>query len=375
MEVVRARTLAPQNEHLLSSATLKHRNRIGKPGLRKLSTLKTPSFLYFSRPLSGANLAMCCRKLSTFKPKPPLIPPIYSRQYSFNPKSSITKISLECRIIEEEPTYINTNRHYGTCVSLLNHPNPEISCFYQKGFSQITKEVTGKALHALCIKGLVNSTVFYSNTLINMYSKFGHIGLSRYLFDKMSDRNEASWNNMMSGFVRAGFYRESMRFFNEMRGFGVKPSGIAFASLVTACERSEWMRIEGVQVHGFIVKVGLLSDVFVGTPACAFIWELWIGCRCNEGCGSVDNLKWGRGIHSLVLKFGWNSNVCTSNTLITMYSDAGRCEDAESVFQGMVEKDMISWNSMMACYAQDGNCLDALKLLCTMFLHEKRSIM
>ena len=56
-----------------------------------------------------------------------------------------------------------------------------------------------------------------------------------------------------------------MRFFNEMRDFGVKPSGIAFASLVTACERSEWMHIEGVQVHGLIVKVGLLSDVFVGT--------------------------------------------------------------------------------------------------------------
>ena len=145
---------------------------------------------------------MCCRKLSTFKPKPPLIPLIYSRQYSVNPKS-ITKISSECRIIEEEPTYMNTNRHYGTCVSLLNHPNPEISCFYRKGFSQVTKEVTGNALHALCIKGLVDLTVFYSNTLINMYSKFGHIGLSRYLFDKMSDRNEASWNNMMSGlFVR-----------------------------------------------------------------------------------------------------------------------------------------------------------------------------
>ncbi|KAJ6678235.1 PENTATRICOPEPTIDE REPEAT-CONTAINING PROTEIN [Salix viminalis] len=303
----------------------------------------------------------------------------------------------------------------------------------------------------------------------------------------MSDRNEASWNNMMSGFVRAGFYRESMRFFNEMRDFGVKPSGIAFASLVTACERSEWMRIEGVQVHGFIVKVGLLSDVFVGTSlvhlygnyglaadamkvfqemiyknvvswtalmvayvdygepsmvmniyrrmrteglscndntmssvisSCVSLKDEWLGYQvlgnvirngletnvsvgnslismfgyfgsvkeaccvfscmgehdtiswnsmiaaytrnglCKEslrcfswmfnvhkeinsttlstvlaGCGSVDNLKWGRGIHSLVLKFGWNSNVCTSNTLITM----------------------------------DGNCLDALKLLATMF--------
>lgn len=416
---------------------------------------------------------------------------------------------------------MNTNRHYGTCVSLLNHPNPEISCFYQKGFSQITKEVTGKALHALCIKGLVNLTVFYSNTLINMYSKFGRIGFSRYLFDKMSERNDASWNNMMSGFVRAGFYRESMRFFNETRDFGVKPSGIAVASLVTACERSEWMLIEGVQVHGFIVKVGLLSDVFVGTSlvhlygnyglaadamkvfqemiyknvvswtalmvayvdygepsmvmniyrrmrsegmscndntmssvistcvslenellgyqvlghvikygletnvsvanslismfgyfgsveeACyvfsgmdehdtiswnsmiaayirnglckeslrCFSWMFRVHKEINSttlstmlaGCGSVDNLKWGRGIHSLVLKFGWNSNVCASNTLITMYSDAGRCEDAELVFQGMVEKDMISWNSMMACYAQDGNCLDALKLLATMF--------
>ncbi|CAK7355434.1 unnamed protein product [Dovyalis caffra] len=463
---------------------------------------------------------MCCRKLSTFRSKPPLIADIFSRQNPLNPKP-ISTISLECRIIEEEPTNTSTNRHYGTYVSLLNHPNPEISCFYLKGFSQISKEVAGKALHALCIKGLVNLTVFYSNTLINMYSKFGHIGFSRYLFDKMPERNDASWNNMMSGFVRAGFYRESMRFFNEMRDFGVKASGIAVASLVTACERSEWMLIEGVQVHGFIVKVGLLSDVFIGTSlvhlygtyglaadamkvfqemsnknvvswtalmvaymdsgepstvmniyqqmrseglscndntmssvisSCASLEDALLGYQvlghvikyglktnvsvanslismfgcfgsmreacyvfsgmdehdmiswnsmiaayirnglCKEslrcfswmrhvhkeinsttlsamlaGCGSVDNLKWGRGIHSLVMKFGWNSNVCASNTLITMYSDAGKCEDAELVFQGMEEKDMISWNSMMACYAHDGNCLDALKLLAIMF--------
>ncbi|KAJ4829890.1 hypothetical protein Tsubulata_013152, partial [Turnera subulata] len=118
-----------------------------------------------------------------------------------------------------------------------------------------------------------------NNTLISMYSKFGHIGLARYLFDKMRERHEASWNNMMSGYVRAEFYAEAIAFFNKMSGFGTKPSGFAVASLVTACDRSGCMFDEGVQVHGFVLKFGLLSDVFVGTSllhfCCVYVYVVW----------------------------------------------------------------------------------------------------
>ncbi|XP_015571241.2 pentatricopeptide repeat-containing protein At3g24000, mitochondrial [Ricinus communis] len=358
-----------------------------------------------------------------------------------------------------------------------------------------------------------------------MYSKFGYICLARYVFDEMSEKNEASWNHIISAYLHAGLYRESIGLFNEMRDLGIKPTGFAFASLVTACDRSGCMLSEGIQVHDLIVKFGMLCDVFVGTSllhfygtyglafnarrvfnemldknvvswtalmvaysdfgdpmevmniycemrceglsgnantlatvisSCASLedeflghqilghviksglgtnvsvenslismfgsfgraqeacyifggmnehdiisWNSMISVYVQNGlfeeslrcfywmqhvhnhinsttlstllseCGSVDNLKWGRGIHSLVIKFGMDSNICICNTLIAMYSGAGKSEHADLVFQKMAERDLISWNSMLACYAQDGKSLDALKIFTRIF-HMKK---
>ncbi|XP_065864958.1 putative pentatricopeptide repeat-containing protein At3g23330 [Euphorbia lathyris] len=456
------------------------------------------------------DLAFWCRKITAFNSKSILSPP-----YPSNLRP-ISAISSQCIQLPQEST-----NHGQDTVILANHPNPEISCFYQKGFSQITRESTGKALHALCIKGLEDLGVFFNNTLINMYSKFGHMGLARYVFDKMSERNESSWNHMMSAFVRAGLYRESIVFLNEMMNLGINPSGFAISSLITACERSGFMLIEGIQVHDLVVKLGFLSDVFVGTSLLHFYgaYELglnarmvfdempdknvvswtammvayadigdsgevmdmyaqmrWDGVSCNannlatvisscgsledellgvqilgqamkfgletdvsvgnalvsmfgsfgrveeacyvfggmnerdtiswnsmisvyvrnglceeslrcfrwmravhdcidsttlasllSGCDSVDYLKWGRGIQSLAVKSGLDTNVCVCNTLIAMYSGAGESEYAELVFRRMADRDLISWNSMLACHVQNGNCMDALKVFMRIF--------
>lgn len=469
-------------------------------------------------------LAFCYRKFSVFSPKSPLTTILFLQNILST--KLISTISLPCAEIEElTETNIVASRDHGASISLSSHPNPEISCFYQKGFSQITTEVAGKALHALCIKGLAKLGVFYNNTLVNMYSRFGDMGIARYVFDKMCERNDASWNHMMCAFVRAGTYRESIVFLNKMRDFGITPSGFAVASLITACDRSGCMLSEGIQVHDLVVKYGLLDDVYVGTSLLHFYgtyglafdarklfeempdknvvsWTAMMvaysdfgepreviniysrmrreGLSCNantlatlssscgsledgflghqilghvikfgletnlsvanslismfgslgrvqeacyifdgmnerdtiswnsmlsvnvhndlfeeslrcfhwmrhvhnhinsttlstllSGCSSWDKFKWGRGIHSLVVKFGLDANICSCNTLIGMYSTAGESEQAEMVFQRMAERDLISWNSMMACYAQYGKCLDALKIFARIFKMSK----
>ncbi|KAJ4843336.1 hypothetical protein Tsubulata_026709 [Turnera subulata] len=326
------------------------------------------------------------------------LPSIFSRQNLQNQKPFST-IPLPWSDIEEQPKSTNTNSNYGTIVSLSNHPNPEISCFYQKGFSQITKEASGKALHALCIKGVVNLGVLYGNTLITMRSKFGHIGLAR--------THEASWNNMMSGYVRAEFYEEAIAFFNEMRGFGTKPTRFAVASLVTACDRSGCMFDEGVQVHGFVVKFGLLCDVFVGTLLLHFygvygfafdagklfeempnknvvsrtalmvsymdygepstILTLYRSMRhegvsCNENtlatlinsCVSLDN-------ELLVIKFGLGTNTSVANSLVSLLGSFGIMQEVYNTFYGINDPDIISWNSLICANVCNGLCEESLR--------------
>ncbi|KAF5728110.1 Tetratricopeptide repeat-like superfamily protein isoform 1 [Tripterygium wilfordii] len=469
---------------------------------------------YLNGSSEKTELVRCCwRKLSAFKHSHP--PPIFSRQCHFKQQEEPLNWTTPCL---EEPT----NRGF---LFFSNHPNPEVSCFHEKGFSQISCETIGRAIHGLCIKGLVHLSVFYSNTLLNMYSRFGRIGYAQCVFDEMSERNVASWNNMMSGFVRLGMYWDGVVFFCKMWELGIKPAGFTIASLITACARSGCMVNEGFQVHGFVIKCGLLCDVFVGTSlvhfygqygfvsdasklfeempdknvvswtslmvsifddgdprevlniyqrmrheglscsertfstvisACGWVedeifgyqvlghviksglesntsvgnalismfsslgkmekasyvfgliperdtisWNAMISANVHNGlyeesmryfqwmrrvnqeinsttvstllsaCGSVDHLNWGKGFHGLVVKLGMESNVLVCNTVLSMYSEAGKSEDAKLVFNGIACRDLISWNSMIACYAHNGRCLDALNLLAKMLWERK----
>jgi pentatricopeptide repeat protein len=88
-------------------------------------------------------------------------------------------------------------------------------------------------------------------------------------------------------------------------------------------------------------------------------------------CGSAQHLKWGRGLHGLITKSGLESNVCVCNSLLSMYAQTGSSEDAEFVFHTMPERDLISWNSMMASHVEDGKYSHAILLLIEMLKTRK----
>ncbi|XP_057737766.1 pentatricopeptide repeat-containing protein At3g24000, mitochondrial [Arachis stenosperma] len=296
---------------------------------------------------------------------------------------------------------------------LTKHPHPQVSCFPQKGFSNITHAFLGKALHGLCIKGLLHLGTFYTNTLINMYCKFHNIEYARHVFDRMPDRNQASWNNLMSGFVRVGCYGEAMHLFRHMCEVGATPSSYALASLVTACDRSGCMPEGALQIHAYAVKCGLLSDVFAGTSLLHFygahahvseatkifeeidqpnivswtslmvayadngytkeVLNIYQNLRrqevpCNQNtmaivirsCGMLDDRTLGYQILGDVIKSGLDTNISVANSLISMFGNFECVEEASCVFDNMLERDTISWNSMITASAHNGRCEESL---------------
>lgn len=61
-----------------------------------------------------------------------------------------------------------------------------------------------------------------------------------------------------------------------------------------------------------------------------------------------------------ICKLGFDSFVCVGNSLITMYVKCG-CEDGIAAFEEMGEKDIVTWNAILAGCAQNGFGDEAIK--------------
>ncbi|XP_021901659.1 pentatricopeptide repeat-containing protein At3g57430, chloroplastic [Carica papaya] len=82
---------------------------------------------------------------------------------------------------------------------------------------------------------------------------------------------------------------------------------------------------------------------------------------------ALHDLDLGRQIHAHVFKFGYGyKSVTVANTLVNMYSKCGDVVDVYKVFDKIVERDQVSWNSMIAalCRIEEwGLALDTFRLM------------
>ncbi|KAL3812721.1 hypothetical protein ACJIZ3_013989 [Penstemon smallii] len=74
----------------------------------------------------------------------------------------------------------------------------------------------------------------------------------------------------------------------------------------------------------------------------------------------------GQQLHCLILKFGLDSNIFITNSLITMYSKSGKVWHAKSIFDCSLKLDSVSCNIMLAGYVRYGHLNDARELFVKM---------
>nr|GEX60499.1 pentatricopeptide repeat-containing protein At2g03880, mitochondrial [Tanacetum cinerariifolium] len=250
---------------------------------------------------------------------------------------------------------------------------------------------------------------FLINSLISMYVKFSLLEDARKLFDQMPERNVVSWTTMIAAFANAGLGYEGLRFLVLMERDGVRPNMFTYSSVLRACSGLESLK----QIHCGIVKDGLDSDVFVRSALVdnyakwgelwsalvvfnemetgdLIVWNSVIGAfaqnsdgdealnlfkrmkRCGfmadqatltsvlRACTAMALLELGRQVHVHVLKY--NRDLILSNALLDMYCKCGSMEDARFEFSRMVEKDVISWSTMIIGLAQNGFSHEALEI-------------
>ncbi|KAM7492496.1 hypothetical protein LguiA_035417 [Lonicera macranthoides] len=262
----------------------------------------------------------------------------------------------------------------------------------------------GLSLHAVAFKTGMQSDVFVSNHILNMYAKCGKINLAQQLFDQMSQRNLVTWSSIISGYYQTGKPLMAVELFSQMR---LEPNEYIFASAISACASLLTLKL-GEQIHAQSVKLGHSSISFVSNSLvsmymkcgqCNDAFSVFTGTfepnsisynalitglvenqqpkrgyeafqlMCQQGltpdrftfvgllgtCTTADDLPRGMELHCHTIKLQLANTAFIGNVIITMYSKVNLIEEAEKVFRSIEEKDVISWNTFIAACS---HCVD-----------------
>ncbi|KAK8585141.1 hypothetical protein V6N13_139080 [Hibiscus sabdariffa] len=246
---------------------------------------------------------------------------------------------------------------------------------------------TGSLLHSLVIRlGMVGFTRV-SNSVLAVYAKSGELSSARRFFDYMNERDRVTWNSMLLAYCQKGENDEAYRLFNGMWSEGIEPCIVSWNILVNSYNQIGQCDV-ALGLMKEMESSGLSPDVFTWTSMISglaqngrrwhalFLFKemLLAGIKPNgvtitsavSACASLKVLKMGLEIHSIALRMGITENVLVGNALIDMYAKCGELEAARRVFDVIEEKDVYTWNSMIAGYCQSGYCGKAYEIFIKM---------
>ncbi|XP_059069530.1 pentatricopeptide repeat-containing protein At4g13650-like [Cryptomeria japonica] len=177
----------------------------------------------------------------------------------------------------------------------------------------------------------------FHNKLIHVYVKCGSLVDARKVFDYMKDQDIVSWNTIIAAYRRHGSPQEAVTLFHRMQQTGLQPDQFTFASVLPACAKMGDLE-QGMDIHKSIKDRGILSDVVVATV----LLDMY------AKCGRIDKAR------ELFDKMP-QRNVISWNAMIAGYANCGSIEKARELFERMPQRDVVSWNAMIAGYAKCGS--------------------
>ncbi|XP_020244187.1 putative pentatricopeptide repeat-containing protein At3g08820 [Asparagus officinalis] len=212
---------------------------------------------------------------------------------------------------------------YSQMHSLNLSPNNFTFPFVLKACARLRDVKLGTLIHTHVLKSGFELNIFVKTSLVCFYAKCEVLGDARKLFDEMCERNVVVWTGMISGYLETGRYQEGVSLFRRMLEAGMMPDSFTIVRVLTACSQNGDLRT-GEWIRGFVMEKGMDNNMFVETA----LVDLYVKCGCMDG--------------------------------------------ARGVFDGMKEKDVVTWSAMIGGYAFNGLPQEALELF---FQMERENLM
>ncbi|XP_010530931.1 PREDICTED: pentatricopeptide repeat-containing protein At4g35130, chloroplastic isoform X2 [Tarenaya hassleriana] len=190
--------------------------------------------------------------------------------------------------------------------------------FVIKSFAGMSSLDEGEKVHGKMIKLGFDSDVYICNSLISLYMKLGCNWAAEKVFEEMPERDTVSWNSMLSGYLVHGDGLRSLMMFREMLDVGLQPDRFSIISAIGACSLLYCLKL-GKEIHCQVMRNAIdMDDIMVKT------------------------------------------------SILDMYSKCGEVGYVERIFNDTMQRNIVAWNVMVGCYAQNGRDVDAFLCLSKM---------
>jgi pentatricopeptide repeat protein len=274
----------------------------------------------------------------------------------------------------------------------------------------------GQSMHGETVKKGFDEDIAVCTSLVDMYVKCGIFISAKQVFYRIPMRNTICWNALMAGYIEHGYGEETLVGFWCMQEEGLAPDDATYICVLKACSITKNMKI-GQRVHSDIVGKGFEEGIFVHNTLidmyakCGFLTEaegvfgnlivvrdeiswnallsgyvehghnmqaldLFEEMRRNgfsnphllmfvcgmKACTNLGAIKRGQILHLEITKKGLGEDALVCNTLIDMYASSSLLMEAQHVFDNLLVKTLVSWNSLIAGYVENGQGETALDL-------------
>ncbi|CAN8239340.1 unnamed protein product [Cochlearia groenlandica] len=171
----------------------------------------------------------------------------------------------------------------------------------------------GLQIHAHCILSDVEYNPVLVPNLVTFYSAFNLHREALSINEKSDILHPLPWNVLIGSYAKNDLFEEAISSYKIMLGKGIRPDAFTYPSVLKAC-------------------------------------------------GETLDFASGKVIHGSIEVSSYRSSLYVCNALISMYKRLGNVCISRRLFDRMSEKDAVSWNAMISCYASEGMWSEAFEL-------------
>ncbi|KAF9610409.1 hypothetical protein IFM89_022320 [Coptis chinensis] len=227
--------------------------------------------------------------------------------------------------------------------------------------SHLSAFMRGREIHGyMIVNGMTKDCyikdvkcVHVENAVMDMYAKCGSLEDAQLVFDKMRNRDVASWNIMTMGYGMHGYADKALDMFSRMCEKGVRPDEVTFVTILSACSHAglvesgrnflakmelDYGVIPTIEHYACVVdmlgRAGHLNEAYqlaltIPVETNAVLWRAFLAaCRLHRNA-PLANI-------AAQKVFELEPDHCGSYVLISnVYGSTGRYEDVSEMRQTM----------------------------------------